>query len=109
MSNPVATDHHEVYPAIDPRGNLKSTCSGKRICILGAAKGCGQAMAVSYAQAGAAQLFLTARSVVSLEDTKQAVAFANSCTHVLEYSLDLKNAVQAEQILQKILQVCLQN
>ncbi len=76
---------------------------------MGAAKGCGQAMAVSYAQAGAAQLFLTARSVVSLEDTKQAVAFANSCTHVLEYSLDLKNAVQAERILQKILQVWLQN
>lgn len=62
-------------------------------------------MAVSYAQAGAAELFLTARAVPSLEDTTQAVHVANSSTQVRAYSLDLMQQDQTQKIMQMILQV----
>ena len=105
MSQPVQTNHHEVYPEINPQGVLKGSCSGKLVCVLGASKGCGQAMAVSYAQAGAAQLFLTARAVESLADTKQAVGSASSNTQVHAHSMDLKKPGQVQEVMRKILQV----
>ena len=105
MAQPVKTQHHDKYPAIDPQGALKGSCSGKLVCILGASQGCGQAMAVSYAQAGAAQLFLTARAVASLDDTKQLVQAANSSTQVHAYSLDLKQPDLTQDTMQRVLQV----
>lgn len=105
MAQPVKTLHHDKYPAIDPQGALKGSCSGKLVCILGASQGCGQAMAVSYAQAGASQLFLTARAVASLDDTKQAVQAANSSTQVHAYSLDLKQPDLTQDTMQRLLQV----
>ena len=105
MTQPVKTLHQDKYPAIDPEGALKESCSGKLICILGASQGCGQAMAVSYAQAGAAQLFLTARAVASLEETKEAVQAANSTIQVHVYSLDLKQPDLTQETMQTILKV----
>ena len=104
MSAPVHTQHHDVYPAIDPQGALQGSCSGKRVCILGASQGCGQAMAVSYAQAGAAELFLTARSTSSLADTLKAVNEASSSTNVRTYALNLQQPA-ASEVLQTILKV----
>lgn len=105
MTEPVKTLHSDKYPAIDPEGALKESCFGKLICILGVSQGCGQAMAVSYAQAGAAQLFLTARAVASLEETKEAVQAANSTIQVHVYSLDLKQPDLTQETMQTILKV----
>ena len=104
MAAPVQTQHHDVYPAIDPQGALQGSCSGKLVCILGASQGCGQAMAVSYAQAGAAELFLTARSTTSLEDTIKAVSETSSSTKIHTYALDLKQPA-ASEVLETILKV----
>lgn len=71
------TQHHEVYPAIDPSTALKGTASGKVVFLSGASQGIGQATAVAFAQAGAAAVYITARSAKALEETRSKVLSAN--------------------------------
>ena len=53
--------HHDLYAAIDPTKELKDACKGRTVLVTGGSKGCGQAIAIAYAQAGAASIHLTAR------------------------------------------------
>src|ERR1700688_4040032 len=69
--------HHSQYPAIDPKTALNGSASGKIIYIAGASQGIGQATAVAFAQAGAAAIYITARSEKALEETKTRVREAN--------------------------------
>ena len=39
----VEKEHHDVYPAIDPRDKLKGATDGKVIVLTGAGKGIGEA------------------------------------------------------------------
>jgi len=80
------TAHHAVYPAIDPAAALRGSASGKVVFLSGASQGIGQATAVAFARAGAAGIYITARSVRGLEDTKRKVLEANPDTKC-EYSL----------------------
>ena len=80
------TAHHALYPAIDPRTTLKDSASGKVIFLTGASRGIGQATAVAFAQAGAAAIYVTARSAKALEETRSKVLRANPDTKC-EYSL----------------------
>jgi NAD(P)-dependent dehydrogenase (short-subunit alcohol dehydrogenase family) len=80
------TTHHALYPAIDPSVALKGSASGKVIFLSGASQGIGQATAVAFARAGAAAVYLTARSAQGLEETKSNVLKANPDTKC-EYSL----------------------
>ena len=54
------TVHSDTYAAISP---LRANLSGKAVFITGASRGLGQAIAISYAQAGASQIALGARNV----------------------------------------------
>ena len=80
------TTHHTVYPAIDPAATLKGSASGKVVFLSGASQGIGQATAVAFARAGAAAVYITARSAQGLEETKSNVLKANPDTKC-EYSL----------------------
>nr|XP_036581491.1 short chain dehydrogenase reductase [Colletotrichum truncatum]KAF6789842.1 short chain dehydrogenase reductase [Colletotrichum truncatum] len=55
--------HHDTYPGIDPV--TASDCTGKAVLITGASKGLGRAIAIGYAEAGASQIAVAARSDVS--------------------------------------------
>lgn len=80
------TTHHSLYPAIDPATALKGSASGKVVFLSGASRGIGQATAVAFARAGAAGVYITARSAQTLEETKSKVLMANSETKC-EYSV----------------------
>jgi len=90
------TTHHALYPAIDPATALKDSASGKVIFLSGASQGIGQATAVAFARAGAAAVYITARSAPSLEETKRRVLMANRDTQC-EWSLcDVTNEQQVQ-------------
>ena len=57
--------HHEVTPATDP--SKVKLPPGFTVCVLGASRGIGAAVAYAYAQAGASTIVIAARSVGSLE------------------------------------------
>jgi NAD(P)-dependent dehydrogenase (short-subunit alcohol dehydrogenase family) len=78
--------HHAMYPAIDPATALKGSASGKVVFLSGASQGIGQATAVAFARAGAAAVYVTARSPQTLEETKKKVLTTNPDTQC-EYSL----------------------
>jgi len=75
-----------MYPAIDPATALKGSASGKVIFLSGASQGIGQATDVAFAQAGAAAVYITARSAQALEETQRKVLTANPDTQC-EYRL----------------------
>jgi NAD(P)-dependent dehydrogenase (short-subunit alcohol dehydrogenase family) len=80
------TAHRAVYPAIDPGGALKGSASGRVVFLSGASQGIGQATAVAFARAGASGVYITARSLRGLEETKRQVLAANPETKC-EYGL----------------------
>lgn len=55
----ISNSHNDTYSDIDPS---KADLSGKTIVITGASKGVGRAAAIAFAQAGASNIALTARS-----------------------------------------------
>ncbi|TFY61774.1 hypothetical protein EVJ58_g4301 [Rhodofomes roseus] len=65
--------HHDVYPAIDPRGALKDSCQGKSVLVTGAGRGIGKATAIAFALAGASNIVLTARSQSELESARNDI------------------------------------
>jgi NAD(P)-dependent dehydrogenase (short-subunit alcohol dehydrogenase family) len=86
------TTHHALYPAIDPAVALKGSASGKVVFLTGAS----QVTAVAFAQAGAAAVYITARSARGLEETKNNVVKANPDTKC-EYRLcDVTDEQQVE-------------
>jgi NAD(P)-dependent dehydrogenase (short-subunit alcohol dehydrogenase family) len=88
--------HHTVYDAIDPTSALKESARGKVIFIAGASRGIGQATAVAFARAGAGAVYLTARSVDSLEQTRHLVDQANPETRCVSSVCDVTNPTQVE-------------
>lgn len=71
------TARNDRYEAIDPRGALKDSASGKTVFIAGASRGIGQATAVAFAKAGAKAVYLTARTESALKETQVLVKAAN--------------------------------
>jgi len=88
------TAHHDRYDAIDPQSALKDSAAGKVVFIAGASRGIGQATAVAFAQAGAAAVYLTARSEDALQETQSRVAQANPETRCAFSICDVTDAAQ---------------
>ena len=68
---------HARYPAIDPKLGLKDAAAGKVVFLSGASQGIGQATAAAFAAAGAAAVYITARTEAALRQTKDKVIAAN--------------------------------
>ncbi|KAI7166247.1 hypothetical protein D0869_14216 [Hortaea werneckii] len=62
--------HHDLYPFIDPSGQLASSAKGKSVLISGAGSGIGRAIAEAFALAGAERLFLVGRREGGLWETR---------------------------------------
>jgi NAD(P)-dependent dehydrogenase (short-subunit alcohol dehydrogenase family) len=90
------TAHHDVYPAIDPKGALAGSAAGKVIFVSGASRGIGQATAVAFAQAGARAVYLIARSATALAETKAQVLAANPATQCATMVCDVTIADQVK-------------
>ena len=84
--------HSKQYSDIDPKSTLKKSASGKTIFISGASRGIGRATAIAFAQAGAAALYITARSENALEETRLKVIEANSETQCAYMTCDVTDA-----------------
>jgi NAD(P)-dependent dehydrogenase (short-subunit alcohol dehydrogenase family) len=85
-----------LYPAIDPKLNLKDSARDKVIFIAGASRGIGQATAVAFAEAGAKAIYLTARSRNALELTQSLVSKANPQTRCVWSVCDVTDASAVE-------------
>ncbi|MDQ2089775.1 SDR family oxidoreductase [Marimonas arenosa] len=90
------TAHHARYDAIDPASALKGSAAGKVVFIAGASRGIGQATAVAFAEAGAAAVYLTARSEDALKETQALVERANPDTRCAHAVCDVTGAAQVE-------------
>lgn len=90
------TAHHDVYPAIDPKGSLAGSATDKVVFIAGASRGIGQATAVAFARAGARAIYLTARSEEALMQTRALVLEANPETQCAFSVCDVTIAGEVE-------------
>ncbi|KAG4439584.1 hypothetical protein IFR05_004932 [Cadophora sp. M221] len=94
--------HSDTYPAISP---LSQPATNKSVFIVGASRGVGLAMAISYAQSGASQIAIGARS--SLTSQKEAIVAAakkagRSEPKVLTVKLDVSDQKSTEDAVQLI-------
>jgi NAD(P)-dependent dehydrogenase (short-subunit alcohol dehydrogenase family) len=90
------TARHAVYEAIDPKGALAHSATGKVVFISGASRGIGQATAIAFAQAGARAVYLTARSKPALGETQAMVVQANPATLCASMACDVTVAGEVE-------------
>lgn len=88
--------HHAQYPDIDPGTALKGSASGKTIFISGASRGIGQATAIAFARAGAAAIYITARSEQELQESGKKITGANPETRCAYMVCDVTDAVQVK-------------
>ncbi|KAH7041520.1 uncharacterized protein B0I36DRAFT_234433 [Microdochium trichocladiopsis] len=96
--------HGRPYPAIDP---LQADLSGKTVVITGASKGCGREAAIAFAQSGASNIVITARSDLSdvVADIKKAALEAGreAEPNVLNGSgVDATSAKDVEGLAKKV-------
>jgi NAD(P)-dependent dehydrogenase (short-subunit alcohol dehydrogenase family) len=95
------TVHHELYPAIDPAAALRNSAAGKVVFLTGASQGIGRATSVAFARAGAAGVYITARSERGLEETKARVLEANSGTQCEYSACDVANEQQVQAAIER--------
>ena len=62
-------------------------------------------MAVAFAQAGASDVFVTARKASNLRETEELIAALKTSAAVHSYALDVQSRAQVEQVVLQILQV----
>jgi NAD(P)-dependent dehydrogenase (short-subunit alcohol dehydrogenase family) len=93
---PNIAEHHDVYPAIDTGAALKGSASGKVVFLSGASQGIGQATAVAFARAGAAAIYITARSESALQETQSKVLAANPATKCAYRICDVTDGKQVK-------------
>lgn len=91
---PEFTAHHASYEAIDTKTTLKGAALGKVVFISGASQGIGQATAIAFAQAGAAAIYIIARTENGLRETKAKIENENPSTHCAYMVCDVTNAAQ---------------
>ncbi|KAI0275448.1 NAD-P-binding protein [Gloeopeniophorella convolvens] len=98
---PQITQHHAIYPGIDPVHAFKSqSYAGKVVLITGASRGLGAEIALHYARAGAA-LALAARSASVLAETQKRVQEAAPGARVLTLPLDVSLPAQVSEAVEK--------
>lgn len=86
----IQNQHHEIYPAIDPtKFRLPKNYV---VCIIGASRGIGSGVSVSYAKAGATGLILASRRISGLEETAASCQKANANVRTEIVSCDITSA-----------------
>ncbi len=98
---PEITEHHDVYPRIDSGADLKGSASGKVVFLSGASQGIGQATAVAFARAGAAAVYIIARSEHALQETQRKVMEANPATQCAYHICDVTDREQVKAAIKE--------
>lgn len=93
--------HNDTYDGIDPR---KADFSGKSVFLNGAGRGLGKQMALSFAQAGASQIVISARSDLTAvaEEVKNAAVEAGRSTDILSLKVEVSVRESVEQAAEEI-------
>ncbi|KAK7699084.1 hypothetical protein SLS57_012473 [Botryosphaeria dothidea] len=99
-----STIHNDTYSAIDPR---KADHRGHRVFVTGASKGIGKRTAIAFAEAGASQIAIGARS--ALDQVEQAALEGAKLgghppPRVLKIKLDVMDLANVEAAAEAILQ-----
>ncbi|KAI0267634.1 NAD-P-binding protein [Gloeopeniophorella convolvens] len=90
------TNHHDVYPAIDPQPHFQAqTFNGKVVFITGASRGIGRETALYFARAGA-HVAISARVQTTLDETKSVILADVPSADVLVLPVDVKSPSGAE-------------
>lgn len=104
MVNFTKTQHHNSYPFIDP---TKANMTGKHVLITGASGGCGKAMALSYARAGASSIAILARRDLTQTAHEIEQAALSACRpkpKILTLKTDQTNQQQVEEAATQVKQ-----
>ncbi|KAI0267850.1 NAD-P-binding protein [Gloeopeniophorella convolvens] len=90
------TNHHDVYPVIDPQPHFQAqTFKGKVVFVTGASRGIGRETALHFARAGA-HVAISARVQTTLDETKSIILAEVPSADVLVLPVDVKSSSDAE-------------
>ena len=96
--------HNKPYPFINPT-RPELSAKGKNVVITGGGTGIGNAIGVSFAQAGAKSIVILGRRVEKLEAGKSAISAASRSETTVSYkSVDLVNKEQTTKAFDEIAQ-----
>ncbi|KAL8923536.1 MAG: hypothetical protein Q9172_003072 [Xanthocarpia lactea] len=95
------TLHRDLYPAVEPTDPTLSA-KGKFIIITGAGGGLGSAIAMAWAQAGAAGIVLVGRTATSLDLTAQGVSQISDSLPVMVQPADVSDEIGVKSAFAKI-------
>ncbi|KPI38317.1 putative oxido [Cyphellophora attinorum] len=97
MSDPKVAEakHSDVYPYIDLQGPLKDSAKGKSVLIFGGGSGIGKAIAIAFAEVGAANVVISGRRLEALEAVKDEMKGRFPNTNVVPIAA---NATSVEEV-----------
>lgn len=95
--------HHDIYDTINPLKGTANVARGATVLVTGAGRGIGRAISVAFAQAGAANLVLSARTQSQLDETEKEVheKSGRSDVKVVKATVDVMDGKQVEKLVKQ--------
>ena len=91
----IDSTRHDVYPFISTNDGLANASNGRSVLVIGAGTGIGRQVAIAFAESGAANVILSSRREVNINEVKQVIQDKCPKTNVLAIAAD---AAQADQV-----------
>jgi NAD(P)-dependent dehydrogenase (short-subunit alcohol dehydrogenase family) len=100
VDNFTSTTHSKPPSTIDPsKVQLPSPFT---VCIIGASRGIGEGVALSYAKAGVSGIVLAARSTDQLQDVARNIAAVNSKIETRVFNCDITSSSSVETLARSV-------
>lgn len=102
IPTPTKTNHHDVYPSIDP-SNPTISAAGKTVIITGGGQGIGAEIVKAFSVAGAANIVVLGRKISTLNETKAAVeALPKNKSVVSTYEADVTDQARINAVFDEV-------